>query len=192
MKFSRHFVPLLTIGTAEFYPHQIHRYLRERKRLDKELYPFTFSAEYAGLIASEWEQLWEQYYLPPRSLPNDSLIVDIGAGEGETAVFYSRHGYRRFVLIEPRVSPHLLHNVSLLERLAGCSVTLRTRLQPGALLPAQFVKMDCEGCEEVIDYPPDIPGVVEVHSQRAYLKYAQLGFRAVKQVAPEVFLMRNF
>jgi hypothetical protein len=196
LKFSRHLIPLFTLGSAEFYPFHVAKYIREKVRLQVELSPFRFSGQYAGLIATEWSSLWEKYYLPPRSIAHDGLIVDIGAGEGETAIFYMKHGYTNFRLVEvePASLPFLSFNVEILRR-HGCRVDVKYRSAKNEdMVSASFIKMDCEGCEMglIADYPKDVPSVIEVHSNDAASKYAMLGFRHVKKVAQGVYLMRNF
>jgi hypothetical protein len=83
----------------------------------------------------------------------DTVIVDIGAGEGETAIFFYLHGYRNFVLIEKEPNKNIYLNAMALTNL-GCSVTVL--LQPFSLamfdkIPGyenRYFKLDCEGCEK--------------------------------------------
>jgi predicted nicotinamide N-methyase len=67
-----------------------------------ELTPYYFE-----LLWREW-QSWKSWYLPPWSLKGKT-VLDVGAGCGETALFYYLHGASRVIAIEPQSSlTHLL------------------------------------------------------------------------------------
>lgn len=52
-----------------------------------------------ALIFQEYN-LWKQFYLPTKPLKKDAVILDAGAGEGETILLYSSCGYRNFIAVE--------------------------------------------------------------------------------------------
>lgn len=110
---------------------------------------------------------WIREYLPPY-MKDDSLIVDVGAREGDTAVFFYMLGYRNLRLIEPsaRYKENLIHNSEIL-RMFGCKVEVITEsFRPEHLSGAAFVKFDCEGCEYEIDLDKiKIPWVAEMHDK---------------------------
>jgi hypothetical protein len=96
----------------------------------------------------EWAT-FEKVYLPPASVPKDALIVDVGAEEGDSSVFFFEHGYQNLRVIEAYTEyfPRLEHNVAILRSL-GANVDLRLeRFRKEFLDGAGFVKFDCEGCE---------------------------------------------
>ena len=100
----------------------------------------------------EWKS-WEAPYLPPKNVPKDALIVDVGAEEGNTAVFFFEHGYTNLRLIEPHPPffENLVHNAEVLRSL-GCKVDLCLEpFRADHLKDAGFIKIDAEGAEWEID-----------------------------------------
>ena len=106
--------------------------------------------------------------MPPPNLRPFDLIVDIGAREGDTCLWYFALGYRKFRLVEPNAKyfPNLYENTKELERL-GCIIELKTEpFKPEHLDGAKFVKFDCEGCEYLINvFELSVPFVVEFHEK---------------------------
>jgi len=104
---------------------------------------------------------WKGYevaYLPTPDIPKDSLILDVGGEEGDTAVFFFEHGYTNLRIVEayPPYYDNLSHNMEILRSL-GCNVELvYGTFDPTAKLGdtgrnildgVAFIKIDCEGCE---------------------------------------------
>ena len=124
---------------------------------------------FAHEITQEELEEWEQWYLPPSGMPKDSLILDVGARDGDTALFYVKHGYLNLRLVEP--SPVHRHDLSknaiILERKYGAKIEIRGRpFERKDLEGASFAKFDCEGCEYEIDLPSlAIPWAAEVHKK---------------------------
>jgi ribosomal protein L11 methylase PrmA len=54
---------------------------------------------YVGLLFMEWPRYWEKYYLPPGGV-GGKVVLDAGAGAGESAYFFFNHGARRVIAIE--------------------------------------------------------------------------------------------
>jgi len=113
-------------------------------------------------------QDWFEFYTPPWKVPEDSLIVDVGARTGDSAAFFLALGYTNLRLVEPRLDLYqtdLEHNVEVL-RSMGCKIDLH--LHPFksdcCLNGAAFAKFDCEGCETEVDFSHmTIPWSAEIH-----------------------------
>ena len=118
--------------------------------------PYFFNAIYG-----EWLD-WRRYYLPI-SL-NGATVLDVGAGCGETALFYFLHGARRVVCVEPdkQLSKIIDQNIQA----NGWNAEVLNRNFDLDLLQTEFdfMKMDCEGCEVRLLNADSIPPcVIEVH-----------------------------
>lgn len=109
---------------------------------------------------------WPLHYEPPVNLSKDSLILDVGARDGDSAVWFFEQGFRNFRLVEPNATYYrkLNHNVSLLRK-RGAAVELH--LEPfnsNQLRSVAFAKFDCEGCEHEVNLMElGFPVVAEVH-----------------------------
>jgi len=117
----------------------------------------------ACLMCLEWS-MWKKYYLPPFSL-EDLTVLDVGAGCGETAALFFMAGARNVICIEPAEKEAELLAANIKRN--GWNAELRSRpFEPeDAMARIDFMKMDCEGCEEsllTLDKLP--PSVIEVHS----------------------------
>jgi hypothetical protein len=121
---------------------------------------------FAGMM-KEWygKRQWPMYYLPSGGV-RGKTILDVGAGEGETALFYLAHGASRVVAVEnwPPAVELLKENVranhwpvEVIE--GGFSTSMLDR-------PHDFLKMDCELCEsELLKYEDELgPASIESHS----------------------------
>ena len=114
---------------------------------------------------------WEKWYLPPPSVSKDNdLILDVGARDGDTALFYLEHGYRRLRLIEPNLIyvDDLMANVR--EMGAQFNADIEVRFRPFKkeedLLGVAFAKFDCEGCEAEAGLNTlTIPWAAELHEK---------------------------
>lgn len=71
---------------------------------------YTSTINYRRLIMTEWET-WKRFYTFPFSLEGKT-ILDIGAGCGETALFYSTYGAKKIICVEQdkRLIPFLEKN----------------------------------------------------------------------------------
>lgn len=110
---------------------------------------------------------WEAWYVPPPSVPKDGLIVDIGARDGDTLLFWAEHGYKRFRLIEPNPKhfERLLENIDEIKRIYDVDVEAHEKtFDQSDLEGADFIKFDCEGCEyELVLDNLKVPWVAEMH-----------------------------
>jgi SAM-dependent methyltransferase len=124
-----------------------------------ELTPYYFE-----LVWREWRS-WKNWYLPSWSLKGKT-ILDVGAGCGETALFYYYHGAKKVIAIEPQSSL-----VSVLRRnKARNKWDMQVVEGPFEKTMLEwnfdFMKMDGEGCEALLldaSFLP--PCAIEVHSR---------------------------
>lgn len=107
---------------------------------------------------------WERVYLPGFSLEG-KVVLDVGAGCGETAELFFRHGARKVIAIEanPDLKGYLGYN-SFMNRWQ-----MDVRMEPFSLehmdLEFDFMKVDCEGGElQLLDWKGKVPACrIEVH-----------------------------
>ncbi|OLD55078.1 hypothetical protein AUI46_06225 [archaeon 13_1_40CM_2_52_13] len=125
-----------------------------------ELTPYYFE-----LMWREW-QSWKKWYLPPWSLKG-KVILDVGAGCGETALFYYLHGARRVIAVEPESSlvpllkKNMAHNKWDME-------VVESPFHASMLdWNFDFMKMDGEGCEAQLLTSNSLPPcAIEGHNKR--------------------------
>jgi hypothetical protein len=150
-----------------------------------ELTPYYFE-----LLWREW-QAWKNWYLPPWSLKG-KIILDVGAGCGETALFYYHHGAKKVIAVEPQalLVPFLKRNMT---RNEWDMEIVESRFQLSMLeLDFDFMKMDGEGCEAtllgVLSLPPC---AIEVHD-KAILDglVGRFGLKILPQ--KEIWILQNF
>jgi hypothetical protein len=124
-----------------------------------ELTPYYFE-----LLWREWRS-WKNWYLPPWSLKGKT-VLDVGAGCGETALFYYYHGASRVIAVEPQSSsvPLLRKNVS---RNRWDMQIVEGPFQMSMLeWNFDFMKMDGEGCEAQLLAANSLPPcAIEAHDQ---------------------------
>jgi hypothetical protein len=171
MKFSKNkHIPLFTLGKREFYPWQLRSFFdckHTTSWLLKE-YGLRFW-EHTTIIDAEWAS-WNLCYHPPAGVDRNALILDAGAGEGETAFFYCYNGFRNIRVVESdkKKIPLLNKNVKALEK--RFQVNIEVKGEPFAsvhLKDVQFMKMDIEGAESAfLDLRSvSFPFVIETHGQ---------------------------
>lgn len=176
----------------------LHQHQEQQNGMKKELIRFPFSRTIknfvvtrnieANLQASNWVfskdrislitgemQVWIQSYL---ALNLAGLIVlDVGAGEGETAKFFLDHGAAKVVCIEPckKAYRYLARNASAHPEISA--INKRFSLSD-LYLPHDFLKCDIEGYEEeLLDADLFVPAVVEVHGLQLRDKFKRAGWR---------------
>lgn len=135
---------------------------------------WVFSKDRISLIIGEM-QVWIQSYL---ALNLAGLtVLDVGAGEGETAKFFLDHGAAKVVCIEPckKAYRYLARNSSVHPEVLA--VNKRFSLSD-LCLPHDFLKCDIEGYEEeLLDADLSVPAVVEVHGLQLRDKFKRTGWR---------------
>jgi SAM-dependent methyltransferase len=146
----------------------------------------------AYMILDEWD-VWKKFYIPPFPL-KEKNVLDVGAGCGETALLYFLHGASKVIAVEPdaKAVKYLEENVK------ENSWNVEIFQEPFSLkhlkLDFDFMKMDCEGCEELLLPIPEIrkPSVVEVHNNKLLNEFLKKGFVKIHSLTNEVHIVRNF
>jgi hypothetical protein len=99
---SKKRIPLLVISDREYYPWQIPDYMRLHKQIARMVHSLGFEFSHGRIQMLHRElKSWRKCYVPLLFEPSDDpLILDAGAGEGETIMFYYLLGFRRFRCVE--------------------------------------------------------------------------------------------
>jgi hypothetical protein len=122
-----------------------------------ELTPYYFE-----LLWREW-RAWKNWYLPPWSLKGKT-VLDVGAGCGETALFYYYHEAKKVIAVEPQLclTPLLKRNMA---RNKWNMEIVEGPFQASMLeWDFDFMKMDGEGCEDLLLKADRLPPcAIEVH-----------------------------
>ena len=124
----------------------------------------TLPRNYMYLTLMEWD-VWRKHYLPEFSLQG-KVVLDVGAGCGETAYFYLKHGASKVICVEcneealaylRKNSSRNNWNIEIVDHPFELSDINREH---------DFMKVDCEGGEVVLlSSEQDLgPCVIEVHS----------------------------
>jgi predicted RNA methylase len=148
--------------------------IKERK-LNHQLQAsgWTFSEEKKSLLLNETIE-WVKYYLP---LSVSGLtILDVGAGEGETAKFFLENGATNVICIEPHVESFKILKLNAINHNL---LAVNKRFELSDLkTPHDFVKVDIEGYEEVLlDERLETPAIVEVHGLQLCDRFKAKGYR---------------
>lgn len=133
---------------------------------------WNFSHARRDMYLYEYED-WLKYYLPISV--KGLTVLDVGAGEGETARFYLEHGAKKVLCIEPDKDCFVRLKENALERSMEC---FNKKFGVDDLnLPFDFMKMDIEGYEEaLLDVPVEKSCVVEVHGLQLREKFGKAGY----------------
>lgn len=124
------------------------------------------------MFASQYDD-WVKHYLP-LSLKGKT-VLDVGAGEGETAKFYLEHGVRKVICIEPDTQSFRLLQVNAANWPIECC---NKKFDISDLNRSfDFMKMDIEGYEEeLLNAEFDKPCVIEVHGLQLRDKFENAGY----------------
>ena len=123
---------------------------------------FTLLSDYAGMIVEE-KRIWEKYYLP--TSVKGKIVLDVGAGCGETAAFYLQKGAERVIAIESnRIVCSILRRNVQANNLNVTVIEHSFRLTHLSL-KHDFLKLDIEGGERaLLCFEGKIsPCILEVH-----------------------------
>ena len=102
---------------------------------------------YAGMIVNEFP-IWESKYLPTDV--RGKVILDIGAGEGESAAFYLLHGAEKVIAIEPdNIAFELLKENVARNKIPVEIINEKFNVRQ-LEIPHDFLKMDIEGNESAL------------------------------------------
>ena len=197
-------VPIIYILGRTYLPHQALTLLWKR-RYFKEIFSnkeyailevegkkLKLPLQTAYMMLDEWD-IWRRYYLPPFPLLG-TTVLDVGAGCGETALLYFLNGASKVIAIEPNANAVKY----LYENIRGNHWNVEVFPEPFSLnhlnLDFDFMKMDCEGCEELLLSIPEVskPSVVEVHNNNLLNAFLKKGFMKIYFLTNEVHIVRNF
>lgn len=134
-----------------------------------------FSSTRRGTYLDENED-WLELYLPINV--TGLTVLDVGAGEGESARFFLEHGAKKVVCIEPDKACFRL----LLENSIGRSLDCYNKaFSPSDLnLSFDFMKMDIEGWEEeLLKLHVEKPSVIEIHGLQLREKFEKAGYQII-------------
>ncbi len=125
-------------------------------------YVLEVTPYYMELLWREW-RAWSKWYLPPWPLYGKT-VLDVGAGCGETALFYYYHGAEKVIAVEPEPSlaPLLKRNGDR----NHWNMEIIARPFDESMLGRRFdfMKMDGEGCEaQLLSLEVLPPCAIEVH-----------------------------
>ena len=145
---------------------------------------------YVSMLIEEW-RVWEKWYLPEKNMRFET-VLDVGAGCGETAIFYRLHGARKVIPVEADRSLEKFIRANM--RLNNINYELF--MEPFSLrhldLDFDLVKMDVEGGERLLlDAKIDFPLILETHGLELTREFLKRGFRMMVQVARDVFVLTN-
>jgi len=147
--------------------------------------------QYTSFLIGEWD-VWKKYYIPHFPL-HGKTVLDIGAGCGETAWFWFLHGASRVIAVEPNVKAV----ECLKENVERNSWNVQIIAEPFSLehlkLNYDFMKMDGEGCEELLlsMLRIDKPCVVEVHNNKFLNEFERRGYRKIHSMSKNIHLVTN-
>jgi tRNA G37 N-methylase Trm5 len=147
-----------------------------KNKLKKEKWDFT--EQYFSLLFREWQN-WEQNYLPINV--EEKTILDIGAGEGETAYFYLQNNAKKVVCIEanPDAFSMLVKNALNHQQIEALNEPFK---KAHLKIPHDLMKMDIEGYEDkLLTTTPPKPSIIEVHGLQLRDKFAQKGYIIIYQ-----------
>jgi hypothetical protein len=137
---------------------------------------WNFSENRLKMIFNETED-WIQYYKPIDV--NGLTVLDIGAGEGETAKFYIEHGAKKVICVEPsRIAFGVLKDNAA--RHSEIMPINKSFSLSDLSLSHDFLKIDIEGYEELLlNIRLEQPAVIELHGLQLRDKFQQKGFRII-------------
>ncbi|MDA4111879.1 MAG: methyltransferase domain-containing protein [Thaumarchaeota archaeon] len=186
------------VGGHQYYLHQyllslvVMRGFKVSK-LNEKIYTVDFKGQhmelgpdYVGMFYCEWP-IWKKTYLPSKKVMtlDGKTVLDAGAGNGETALFYFNAGAKKVICIENSED-----SVKLLEKNAkrnNWNVDIKCEsfsLKHVKDNDFDFAKIDVEGAEKCLLELDRItfPCVVEAHSSE--IKDAlcdKFGFKPIKR-----------
>jgi SAM-dependent methyltransferase len=146
---------------------------KNRKAL--EVSGWHFSALRENMILRESPE-WHEFYLP--ICIKDLTILDVGAGEGETARFFLDNGAKKVICIESchEAFKYLRENSVTHHQIVPINKFFE--LSDLSDHSFDFLKMDIEGYEEsLLQTKLSCPAVIEVHGLQLRDKFKKAGWR---------------
>ncbi len=134
------------------------------------------------MMLYEW-RTWSRFYSPRGFDFRGKTVLDVGAGEGETVELYRQLGALKFICVEPDAK----RVARLRENATRNGWDAEVFEEPFSLKFLQrefdFMKMDCEGCEQMlVGTQLTFPCVLETHGSATTGEFLKMrGFSAVKR-----------
>ena len=197
-------VPILYILGGTYLPHQALTLLWKRRAF-KEIFTngehtilevkggkLKMPLHYATLMLKEWD-IWEKYYLPPFPLKGKT-VLDVGAGCGETALFYFLHKAGKVLAVEPDIEAIKYLKENVRENQWNVEIFPEPFSLKHLNLDFDFMKIDGEGCEELLLSMTHVgkPSVIEVHNNRLLSEFLKRGWMKIHSLTNDVHIIRNF
>lgn len=157
---------------------------------------FKLNIEFAELMAREYPD-WG-YYLPPYNLRN-KVILDIGAGCGETARYYLLNGALKVICIDN--DDICLNYLKINSKNFNIDIIGESFKLEHLKLNYDICKMDIEGYEVLLINAYDNgllnikelkPMIIECHSQYCINRFKEMGFRIVHRYRSDLKIMSNW
>lgn len=142
---------------------------------DLEKNKFTFSVYRYGMVLNDWDE-WTRFYLPINV--KDKTVLDVGAGEGETAYFYLKNGAKKVICIEPDPTAfkRLAANADKHPEIIAINEPFNINMVP--IFKPDLIKVDIEGYEEILlNHLIKTPAVIEVHGLQLRDRFASQGWQ---------------
>jgi tRNA G37 N-methylase Trm5 len=196
-------VPVFYILDSSYLPHKAVAFLLRARRMgvieQKDEYIIV---EYSGVrlkllkqhaveFINYWE-VWEKCYLPKFSLERKT-ILDVGAGCGETALLFFMCGAEKIIAVEPDskavecLRENIKRNNWNVEVIPECFSLEHLKLQ------FDYMKMDCEGCEEMLLHISELkkPSVIEVHNNDLMRQFERRGWEKTYSLTKDIHIISN-
>jgi SAM-dependent methyltransferase len=135
---------------------------------------WQFSNERLNFLLTED---WNRYYLPVDM--TGLIVLDVGAGEGETARFFLNHGASKVICIEPEPNAFELLKRNSANHPGKLEIYQKLFDLNDLSMKFDFMKMDIEGYEESLldNTPLAVPAVIEVHGLQLKDKFRKQNYR---------------
>lgn len=154
------------------FSHTIKNYLQERQYRSNG---WAFSDVRRHMYIFESAD-WEKYYLPIDVA--GKTVLDVGAGEGETARFFLEHGAAKVICVEPDEQAFRILAYNSRHKKIEC-YQLRFKLSLLDAFEWDLAKIDIEGYEEALlklSGPLQKPYAIEVHGLQLIEKFVKKGY----------------
>lgn len=136
---------------------------------------WTFSLLRRNMYFDELQD-WRENYLPVSVV--GKIVLDVGAGEGETAKLFLDNGAKEVICIEPDTASFNLLSFNASKHPGRLDIINRKFKLSDLILPFDFLKMDIEGYEEaLLGVELRRQAVVEVHGLQLVKKFREKGYR---------------
>lgn len=155
----------------------IKEWWEQRKFLSElERTKWQFSQTRLHLLLNEGRD-WARYYLPIDL--TGLTVLDVGAGEGETAKFFLDHGAAKIICIEPDPRANKILETNAFNHPGKIEIHPKFFELSDLSLKHDFMKMDIEGYEESLLSGAQLPvaSVIEVHGLQLRDKFKKQNYR---------------